>query len=334
MNQAVLPPSGPPRTLPAAWCWLALCVLGLILIGVTEYLEAKNLPAAVPIEQLLSYKLISYANLLLLGSTIAYVAHLWFTARAVGLWATGLATVGALGLVVGLVVRAAEAYFRDRTGSIALTSLYEVMSLFSAVTVLIYLSIERVYRTRSAGAFVMPIVAAAVVFEAFLVSNDQVNSADHFPILRSYWIHAHVLANLIGYGGFAVAAAMGVMFLLRHQAQRRGHSHGFAIRTLPDLPMIEHLMNQAIYLGFPLFSFATLLGILSANQVWGRYWAWDPKETWALIVWLTYAGYFYLHHARKWHGVRMAWWTIFGFGLTVFCFLGVNMFFTVLHSFG
>lgn len=334
MNKGCLPSSGPARVLPAALCWVAVFIIGLGLIGVMEYLKTKSLTADVPLEQLFSYKLISYANLLLIVSTIFYIAHLWFRARAVGLWATGLSTVGVLGLVVGLVVRGTETYFMHRPGHIPFTSLYEVMSLFSTITVLIYLVMERVYRTRSAGAFVMPIVVVAVLFEAWLVSNEQVTSEGNFPILRSYWIHAHVLANLIGYGAFAVAAATGVMYLLRHNAESHRLAPGFAMRALPDLPIIDRWMHQAISLGFPMFSFATMLGIMSANEAWGRYWAWDPKETWALIVWVTYASYFYLYYAEKWRGVRMAWGTIIGFGLTVFCFLGVNLFFSILHSYG
>lgn len=339
MNRGCLPSSsqssGQSRALPAALCWIALFIvgLGLGLIGFMEYLETKKLTVDMPLEQLFSYKFISYANLLLIASTILYVAHLWFTARAVGRWATSLSTVGALGLVVGLVARGAETYFLHRTGRIPLTSLYEVMSLFSAITVLIYLVMERAYRTRSAGAFVMPIVTAAVLFEEWQVSNEQVIAGDHFSILQSYWVHAHVLANFIGYGAFAVAAAMGVMYLLRHNAENRRLAQGFAMHVLPDLPSIDHLMHQAISLGFTMFSFATMLGIMSANEAWGRYWAWDPKETWTLIVWMTYASYFYLRYAKKWRGVRMAWWTIVGFVLTVFCFVGVNLFFTVLHSY-
>lgn len=334
MNQGCLPGNGKPRTPPAPLYLAALLIVGLVTVGVTEFLPTNNPVAGAQLEMLLSFKLISYANLLLLGATVLYVAHLWFTDHAVGLWATGLSTLGALGLVAGLVARGTETYLIHGTGYLPLTSLYEVMCLFSAITVLIYLAMERAYRTRSTGAFVMPIVAAAVLFEAWLVSNDQVAFAGHVPILRSYWVQAHVLANFVGYGAFAVAAASGVMYLLRHDAESRPLAQGFALRALPGLPKIDRLMHQAIFLGFPLFSLATLLGITSANEAWGRYWAWDPKETSALIVWLTYASYFILYHAKNWRGVRMAWWTIFGFCLTTFGFLGVNVFFPVLHSYG
>lgn len=340
MNKGCLPSSGQgggqSRALPAMLCWVALFIigLGLGLVGFMEYLETGSLTANMPLEQRFSYKFISYGNLLLIGSTILYVAHLWFTARAVGRWATSLSILGALGLVAGLMARAAETYFMYRTGHIPVASLYEVMSLFSAITVLIYLVMERAYRTRSAGAFVMPIVAAAVLFEEWQVSNEQVIAGNHFSMFQGYWSHAHVLANFIGYGAFAVAAAMGVMYLLRHNAENHRLAHGFAIHVLPNLPSIDRLMHQAICLGFPVFTFATMLGIALANEARGRYWAWDPKETWTLIVWVTYASYFYLHYVRTWRGVRMAWWTIIGFGLSVFCFVGVNLFFSMLHSFG
>jgi len=331
MNQGRLPNNGRSHFLPAELYPVVLCIIGVGLIGVMECLAAKNLTADAPLEQLFSYKLISYANLLLIGATVLYVAHLWFTARAVGFWATGLSAVGALGLVAGLVARGTETYFMHRTGHIALTNLFEVMSLFSAITVVIYLVMERAYRTRSAGAFVMPIVAATVLFEAWLASNEEATSGDRFPILQNYFLHAHVLLNFVGYGAFTVAAAMGATYLLREHAESRRPAQGFALRALPDLSRIGHLMHQAISLGFPLFTLTMILGIASADEAWGRYWAWDPKEAWALIVWVIYASYFYLYYAKKWRGARMALLSIIGFSITVFCFLSANLCFSVLH---
>lgn len=331
MNQECLPIYGRARFLPAILGWVALFIIGLGLIGVMEYLETQNLIEDVPLEQLFSYKLIRYANLLLIVSTILYVANIWFAAHAVGLWATGLTTVGGFGLVVGLVVRGMETYFMHRTGHLPLASLYEVMSLFSAITVAIYLVIERVYRTRAAGAFVMPIVAIVVLFGSWLASNDQVTAENHFPILRSYWGDLQMLAYFIGYGAFAMAAAMGVMYLQRHEIERT-ESHlpaqGFVMRSLPDLPSIDRLMHQAIFMGFLLFSVATMLDIASANA------AWDAKEIWTLIVWVMYVSYFYLHYVKKWHGVRIALWAVIWFGLSIFFFLGVKLYCAAVHSYG
>jgi cytochrome c-type biogenesis protein CcsB len=325
---------GQARSIPMVMFWIGLAIVVLGLIVIMEYLETKTLRAGLPFEQLFSYQLVSYANLLLIGSTILYVSHLRFTSEKVGRWASGIATVGAVCLTLGMLVRWIETYYLHRTSQASIAGLYEIMSLFSAVTVVIYLVMEKVYRTRSAGAFVMPIVVSAVLFEIWLVSNDQAAPDYRMPLVKSYWIHAHVLTNFIGYGAFAVAAFMGIVYLVRHRAERHGLTEGFTMRSLPDLQSIDRLMHQAILLGFPLFTFATILGAISAYKVWGRFWAWDPKETWALIVWLTYAIYFYLRYVNHWRGVRAAWWLIIGFAITVFCFFGVNLLFSGLHAYG
>ncbi len=328
MNRGYVPINGQSRLVPAVLC--ALVVIGLALIGAMEYLGVVSLTANAPLKQLFSYKLISYANLLLIGSTILYVAHLWFTAPAVGLWATGTAAVGALGLVAGLVARATE----HHTGQIPLIGLSEVMSLFIAMTVVIYLAMERAYRTRSAGAFVMPIVAIAVLFEAWLVSDYLVSPGNRLPLLRSYLIHIYVLANLLAYSAFAVAAAVGVMYLLRQHVETHPLAPGFALRERLGLAPIARLLHLAIFLGFAVFSCATLLGIALAHEAGEPFWAWDAKKTAALLVWIWYFGYFYLHYGKKWRGMRMAWWAILGFALTVYGFLGLNLFLPVLHAYG
>jgi cytochrome c-type biogenesis protein CcsB len=324
---------GQARSIPMVMFWIGLAIVGLGLIVIMEYLESKTLRAGLPFEQLFSYQLVSYANLLLIGSTVLYVSHLRFTSERVGRWASGFAAAGAVCLTLGMLMRWIETYYLHRVSHGSIAGLYEVMSLFSAITVVIYLVMEKVYRTRSAGAFVMPIVVGAVLFEIWLVSNDQAAPGYQLPLVKSYWIHAHVLANFIGYGAFAVAALLGMMYLLRYRAERLGFSEGFAIRSLPDLKSIDRLIHQSILLGFLLFTFATILGIVSAYQAWGRYWAWDPKETWALIVWLTYAVYFYLRYVNHWQGVRVAWWVIIGFAITVFYFFGVNLLFSGLHAY-
>ena len=322
------------RSIPTVVFWIGLALVGLALMVLVEYLATRTSRVGMPFERLVSYQLVSYANLLLIGSTVLYLSHLRFTSERVGRWASGFASVGAICLTLGMLARWVEAFSVHRVGPAPIAGLYEVMSLFSAITVVIYLVMEKVYRTRSAGAFVMPIVFSAVLFEIWLGSNDQAAPDYHVPLFKSYWIHAHVLANFIGYGAFAVAALLGGVYLLRHRAERHGFKEGFAMRSLPDLWKIDRLMHQAILLGFPLFTFATILGAVSAYQAWGRFWAWDPKETWALVVWLTYAVYFYLRYVHNWRGVRSAWWVIIGFAVTVFCFFGVNLLFSGSHPYG
>ena len=312
--------------------WFSLLFVTLCIAGMAVFLEGGELTHGMPFEQLLSHKLISYANLLLVGSGVLYLAHLWFTANAVGKWATGLAAAGAIGVSAALLVRWFETYHVLLEGHVPISNLYEVTALFSAITVVIYLAMESVYRTRSAGAFVMPIVLGAVLFEIWLAANGQADPSNLIPALKSYWMHAIVLANFIGYGAFAVAAGAGIMYLLRARAERRGHPDAFALRVLPGLQQIDDLIFKSIAVGFPVFTLATILGAAWAYNAWGGYWSWDPKETWSLIVWLTYATYFHLRYVKGWEEARMAWWAILGFGVTLFCFLGVNLFLSGLHS--
>lgn len=314
--------------------WVSLLFITLGIAGTAVFLEADKLTQGMPFERLLSYKLTSYANLLLAGSGLLYLAHLRFTAEVVGKWATGLATAGAIGVSAALLARWFESYHVLQEGHAPITNLYEVTVLFSAITVVLYLAMESVYRTRSAGAFVMPIVLSAVLFEIWLVSNGQANPSNLMPALKSYWMHAHVLANFIGYGAFAVAAGAGVMYLLRARAETRGRPDAFAVRALPGLQQIDDLIFKSIAVGFPVFTLATILGAAWAYEAWGGYWSWDPKETWALIVWLNYAAWLHMRLIKGLRGPVLAWWAIVGLLVTAFAFLGVNMFLSGLHSYG
>lgn len=302
-----------------------LLVAGVLLAGVVTVLGARGLAGEVPFDQLGSAALGMNAKLLLLGSTLLYVAHLWWAGRALGRWASGLALVGALGLLGSVLLGGSESGASGGGGHVALTSLREVMALFSAFTVLIYLVMERAYRSHSAGAFVMPLVAAAVLLEGWLSASQQPAVLGPALILRSYEVRAHVTSDFIGFGAFAVAAALGVMVLLRERAQRAGAGAGFALRVLPSLARTEQLMHLVIGFGFPLFTIGIALGMHIAHTVSGRFWTGSAKEIWALLVWCAYAGYFFLHYALRWRGVRMAWWLLAGFCLSAVGFLFMQL---------
>jgi cytochrome c-type biogenesis protein CcsB len=318
----------------AATLRIGLFIAGIVLLGTIEFLETDTLFAGIQFEEIFIFRLTGYANLVLVGSTVLYFGHMWSGSESVGRWASGMALLGSSTSIVALVWRWIETYYLHRLGHIPLNSLYEMMSLFSAMTVLIYLVMEHVYRTRAAGAFVMLIVFGAVVFQVWLVANDQAIPGAHVRVLKSYWMYAHVLGSFFGYGAFAVAAAMGAAYLVRARAESLGRSTGFAVQSLPELRSIDGLMHRAIVVGFPLFGLATVLGSVWSYEAWGRYWAWEPKETWALLVCLTYGSYFYCRWVNKLHGRSMAWWTIAGFAITVFCFLGTRMLEPGLHAIG
>ena len=115
----------------------------------------------------------------------------------------------------------------------------------------------------------------------------------------------------------------GILAARRHIASR-----------LPALEVLDDVMYKSIAVGFAFFTIATVLGALWAAEAWGGYWSWDPKETWALIVWLNYAAWLHMRLMKGLRGTVSAWWALVGLAVTTFAFLGVNMFLSGLHSYG
>ena len=228
----------------------------------------------------------------------------------------------------GMMVRWFESYLIGAdVGHIPVSNLYEVFILFSMITALFYLYYEQRYATRQLGAFVLLIITAAVGFLLwYTVSRDAAAIQPLVPALHSWWMKIHVPANFIGYGTFSLAAMVGTAYLLK--------SHGILADRLPALEVLDDVMYKSISVGFAFFTVATILGALWAAEAWGGYWSWDPKETWALIVWLNYAAWLHMRLMSGLRGRVAAWWSVIGLLVTTFAFLGVNMFLSGLHSYG
>ena len=228
----------------------------------------------------------------------------------------------------GMMVRWYESYLiGSDVGHIPVSNLYEVFILFSMITAMFYLYYEQRYETRQLGAFVLLVITAAVGFLLwYTVSRDAADIQPLVPALQSWWMKIHVPANFIGYGTFALAAMVGSAYLLK--------SHGYLEDRLPPLEVLDDVMYKAISVGFAFFTVATILGALWAAEAWGGYWSWDPKETWALIVWLNYAAWLHMRLMSGLRGRVAAWWALIGLLVTTFAFLGVNMFLSGLHSYG
>ncbi|TXF98907.1 c-type cytochrome biogenesis protein CcsB [Massilia arenae] len=228
----------------------------------------------------------------------------------------------------GMAVRWFESYLMGADiGHIPVSNLYEVFILFALITALFHLYYEERYATLQLGAFVLLIIAAAVVFLLwYTVSRDAAQIQPLVPALQSWWMKIHVPANFIGYGTFALAAMVGCAYLLK--------SHGILEDRLPSLAVLDDVMHKSISVGFAFFTVATILGALWAAEAWGGYWSWDPKETWALIVWLNYAAWLHLRLMNGLRGRVAAWWSVVGLLVTTFAFIGVNMFLSGLHSYG
>ena len=227
-----------------------------------------------------------------------------------------------------MMVRWYESYLiGPDVGHIPVSNLYEVFILFSLITAMFYLYFEQRYATRQLGAFVMLVITAAIGFLFWYTTSR--NAADIQPLLpalQSWWMKIHVPANFIGYGNFALAAMVASAYLLK--------TSGYLKDRLPSEEVLDDVMYKAISAGFAFFTIATILGALWAAEAWGGYWSWDPKETWALIVWLNYAAWLHMRLMTGLRGRPAAWWALVGLLVTTFAFLGVNMFLSGLHSYG
>ena len=227
---------------------------------------------------------------------------------------------------VGLLVRWHESYLlRPDAGHIPVSNLYEVFILFMTITGLMYLYYERKFAMQKLGAFVYALLCVLVGFVLWYSMKRGAHEIQPLiPALQSWWMKIHVPANFIGYGAFCMAAAFGVAELLALRGSK----------FFPDAAQIEEAMYKAIAVGFLFFTIATILGAFWAADAWGRYWRWDPKETWAVIVWLNYAIWLHMRLVAGWRGKVLAWWAIIGLFITAFAFVGVNMFLTGQHSYG
>ncbi|MDX8391614.1 MAG: c-type cytochrome biogenesis protein CcsB [Mariprofundaceae bacterium] len=315
--------------------WLDGALLMILLATVAAFFEPDHsLINYNDQSNLLSGSIIMTMNIVLLASALLYITHLFAPASIVGKLATACAWTGVYAGGSALLLRWYESYIIDMDiGHAPVSNLYEVFILLFCVTTIIYLTLESRYQARAMGAFVMALVSAGVFFGVWLSAHGHADIKPLVPALQSYWMKIHVPMNFVGYGSFAVACGAGMAYLVRERLELKGASSSL-LAVFPSLDQLDQLAYKAVAIGFPAFTLATILGAAWAAEAWGGYWSWDPKETWALIVWLTYGAYLHVRVSHGWQGRPLAWWTVAGFLVTVFCFIGVNMYLSGLHSYG
>jgi len=279
---------------------------------------------------------IMWMSALYVLATVAYFIGLFFGSQFSNKTASAMTWSATVMGLVGMLVRWRESYLiHVDVGHIPVSNLYEVFILFSVITALLYLYYEGKSKTYNMGGFVLLVISSAVAF--LLWYGFGARGANEIqplvPALQSYWMKIHVPANFVGYGAFALSAMLGVAYLIKDAFLKNGRG-GAIINRFPELDILDDVMYKSIALGFAFFTLATILGAMWAAEAWGGYWSWDPKETWALIVWLNYAAWLHLRLTKGWRGRPLAWWAIIGLFVTLFAFLGVNMFLSGLHSYG
>lgn len=145
------------------------------------------------------------------------------------------------------------------------------------------------------------------------------------PPFKSNWLWLHVFFAWIAYGAFCMGAGQGLLYLLKERLEKKGIETGFLAR-LPALPILNDLMLKVVIFGFVALTVEVGAGALWAYDLWGRYWGWDPIETWSLVTWLTYGTYIHLGATLGWKGTRMAWLAIFALSFVFITFGGIAYF--------
>ena len=256
------------------------------------------------------------------GSVLTKTLDYTRTERAARI-ATAMMVLGFLLLLAGVIARGISAkhvpwgnmYEFSITGALAFTGAYLIalrkhdlrwLGLFVSISVLLTLgtAITLLYR----------------------------NSAPLVPALKSTWLVIHVIAAIISGGVFLLANVIAAAYLYLESMESKGGRKPWAKR-LPDLETLDQLSYRLVAFVFPLWTFAVIVGAIWAESAWGRYWGWDPKETWAFITWVAYAAYLHARVTIGWRGKRAAWLCLFAGSTFLFNYVYVNVWGTGKHTY-
>jgi cytochrome c-type biogenesis protein CcsB len=247
-------------------------------------------------------------------------------------WGQIAVTVAVLGALThaGVLVTRGMA-----TGRLPWGNMYEFATAMVLVAVVSFLVFAvRVPAVRHLGAFVMgPVVLALVLIGLFLYAE----AGPLVAALRSSWLAVHVTSAILGFGIFFVSGIASGAYLVRsrHDAKlAAGTARPDSILSrLPSTGTLDRVAHRTAVFGFPIWTFAVIAGAIWAESAWGRFWGWDPKETWAFIAWVVYAAYLHARTTAGWRGRPAAWVNVTGLVVMVFNLLYVNMVSTGLHSY-
>ncbi len=213
-------------------------------------------------------------------------------------------------------------------------NMYEFATAVVLVAVVAFLVLAlRSPGLRHLGLFVLaPVVVSMVAIGLFLY----VEGGPLVAALRSSWLAVHVSTAILGFGVFFVSGIASVLYLLRSRYEARGADAPASgvVARMPAAATLDRVAHRTAVFGFPIWTFAVIAGAIWAESAWGRFWGWDPKETWAFIAWVVYAAYLHARTTAGWRGRPAAWVNVVGLAVMVFNLTYVNMVSAGLHSYG
>ena len=235
--------------------------------------------------------------------------------------------------VLGSALLAAGVVFRGLAAErVPWGNMYEFAVAGSLVVAVIYLALVE----RLGISWLGPVVCGFVVVVLGLSVLAYVPAGPLVPALDSYWLVLHVSAAAIAGGAFVVGAGAAALFLVKDRSERRSPGAGDRglLGRLPTTAAMDRLTYRVHAFAFPVWTFAALIaGPIWAQNAWGRYWGWDPKEVWAFITWVVYAGYLHARATAGWRGRGAAVIALIGFATFLFNFVGVNLLGNGLHAY-
>ncbi|MHB9034014.1 MAG: cytochrome c biogenesis protein CcsA [Anaerolineae bacterium] len=246
---------------------------------------------------------------------LGFISYL-FLPLVKGKW---LGTVASLLLIAAWIMMLITLAVRGMlAGHWPLGSQYEFTLCFIWIVLTIYLLIESYWQEQRLGRYVT-LVVLILMFRVITLPAAAREIGPLPPVLQSVWLQVHVMTVMVGYGAYGVAAGLGLGLL----ASKPTAAEAGISTTLPPQSKIRQMTLRLLALGFPWLSLGILTGAVWAHYSWGRYWGWDPKETWALITWIWYLFIFHAASLPAWRGKRLAWLVLAGFILVMFTFIGV-----------
>ncbi len=243
-----------------------------------------------------------------------------------------------------------------QSGHFPISNLYESLCFLAWACTLTQLLVERSWPSPLVAAAATPMGLGCVAFASFALPDRLQEASPLVPALRSSWLVMHVSVIMVSYAALLVGSLLSIAVLLidRDNALELRSSSigsgGFRKAALAgatgsaDLELesvafsrseqLDSLSYRTITVGFLLLTIGIISGAVWANEAWGSWWSWDPKETWALICWLVYAAYLHTRLSRGWQGRKPALVAAFGLVVIVVCYIGVNLLGIGLHSYG
>ena len=244
----------------------------------------------------------------LLSSIFYIIMSLRSKKRLFGKFATYTTIIGWLFHTAVLVLRTIEARHPP------FSNIYESLIFFSWAIVICYLIFEYRYKLKTPGAFVLPLALLALASARLLPPGYRVVKP-LLPALQSNWLIIHVASAFLAYACFAISFATAIMYLLKKR------------------DILDEISYKAVGIGFLLLTVGIVTGAFWGHIAWGRYWGWDPKETWSLITWLIYVVYLHARFTAGWSGRKAAYVSIAGFLAVIFTFIGVTWLMPGLHAY-